>query len=218
MTEKNNSNLFHQYMKTLQPEAVILANGLFPTHPIPLTVLQRAKYLCCCDGAAANLQRKPDAIVGDGDSLSPSLKEYYKDIIHTESEQEYNDLTKATRFCLEQGFRHIAYVGATGKREDHTLGNISLMAYYKKLGVEPVFLTDYGCLTVHKGYHELLTFKGQQVSIFNISCSELSGEGLKWNLSPYHSFWQGTLNEATGEKIMLHGDGIFMVFRNYDAE
>ena len=218
MTDKDNSTTFHRSLTTLQPKAVILANGQFPTHPIPLTVLQNAQYLCCCDGAAANLQRKPDAIVGDGDSLSPSLKENYKDIIHTESEQDYNDLTKATRFCLERGFRHIAYVGATGKREDHTLGNISLMAYYKKLGVEPVLLTDYGCLTVHKGYHELPTFRGQQVSIFNISCSELSGEGLKWNLRPYQNLWQGTLNEAMDEKIILHGDGLFMVFRNYDAE
>ena len=30
-----------------QPDAVILANGQFPTHSIPLSVLKQAHYLCC---------------------------------------------------------------------------------------------------------------------------------------------------------------------------
>ena len=33
-------------------EAVILANGEYPVHPLPLQVLADAKYVVCCDGAA----------------------------------------------------------------------------------------------------------------------------------------------------------------------
>ena len=82
---------------------VILADGDFPTSPEPLKILSEASFVCCCDGAAEKLiafGRIPDAIVGDGDSLSPEFKAQYKDILHTESEQEYNDLTKATRFVV----------------------------------------------------------------------------------------------------------------------
>ena len=202
-----------------QPDAVILANGQFPTHSIPLSVLEQAHYLCCCDGAVNNLRRKPDAIVGDGDSLAPDFKQNYGDIIHIIDEQEYNDLTKATQFCMQKGFKKMAYIGATGKREDHTMGNISLMVYYtRELRLDVTLLSDHGYFTVHKGYCELQTFERQQVSIFNINCSELSGEGLKWEPYAYQSLWQGTLNEALSTKTRLHGDGYFMVFRTYDAK
>ncbi|MCR5642044.1 MAG: thiamine diphosphokinase, partial [Prevotella sp.] len=106
-------------------DAVILADGEFPTADIPLQILREAKFLCCCDGAAAKAITQgfmPDAIVGDGDSLTPEFKTRYAAIIHLEKEQDDNDLTKATRFCLEKGFRSIAYLGTTGKREDHTIG------------------------------------------------------------------------------------------------
>ncbi len=55
---------------------VLLANGDFPRHPVPLTILRRAGSLICCDGAAANLPAgiEPDAVVGDGDSLPPAAR------------------------------------------------------------------------------------------------------------------------------------------------
>ena len=34
------------------PEAVILANGEYPTHTLPLRILEEAKFVACCDGAA----------------------------------------------------------------------------------------------------------------------------------------------------------------------
>ena len=34
------------------PEAVILANGEYPTHVLPLKILEEAKFVICCDGAA----------------------------------------------------------------------------------------------------------------------------------------------------------------------
>ena len=34
------------------PEAVILANGEYPTCPVPLTMLEEASFVACCDGAA----------------------------------------------------------------------------------------------------------------------------------------------------------------------
>ena len=47
-------------------------------------------------------------------------------IVHV-TEQETNDLNKAFRYCLANGWTDIVILGATGKREDHTLGNIGLL-------------------------------------------------------------------------------------------
>lgn len=207
---------------TWQFDAVVLCAGDFPTHDIPLCVLRDAPYLCCCDGAAVQAVSyglRPDAIVGDGDSLPDDFKRQYSGIIHLVSEQEYNDMTKATRHCIRRGARRIAYVGATGKREDHTMGNISLLAYYlDSLSVQPVMLTDYGFFVPASGSRTFGSFARQQVSIFNVSSRSISSEGLRWPSYAYSALWQGTLNEAEADTFTLRADGTYIVYRTYEPK
>lgn len=209
---------------------VILGAGDFPTSPEALAVLQNAEYLCCCDdagkeyierlenGALTNC-RFPNAIVGDGDSLPQEFKEKYADIYHQVDEQDYNDLTKATRFCMAQGYKKIHYLGVTGKREDHTLGNIALMVFYShEFGIIPTIVTDYGTFTVHEGNCTLKTFTRQQVSIFNLSCTRLESKNLKWDAYAYKELWQGTLNEALADNVEFIADGEYIIFRTHVAK
>ena len=207
---------------TWQFDAVVLCAGDFPTHDIPLCVLRDAPYLCCCDGAAVQAVShglQPDAIVGDGDSLPDDFKRQYSGIIHLVSEQEYNDMTKATRHCIRRGARRIAYVGATGKREDHTMGNISLLAYYlDSLSVQPVMLTDYGFFMPASGSRTFGSFARQQVSIFNVSSRSIVSEGLRWPSYAYSALWQGMLNEAEADTFTLRADGTYIVYRTYEPK
>ena len=207
--------------------AVILAAGDFPTHVIPLRVLRTAENLIVCDGALENLleyEIEPTAVVGDGDSLSDTLKQRYAHICHPISEQEFNDLTKATLFARSHlkmdASTHMrprfCYLGATGKREDHTLGNISLMLYYhRQLGIDPVMITDYGYFVVASGTTRFDSFPGQQVSIFNTTCKELNSIGLKWDIYPFNELWQGTLNEALSNEFTIHADGDYLIYRTH---
>lgn len=208
--------------ETWQYDAVVLCAGDFPTHDIPLCVLRDAPYLCCCDGAAVQAVShglQPDAIVGDGDSLPDDFKRQYSGIMHIVSEQEYNDMTKATRHCIRRGARRIAYVGATGKREDHTMGNISLLVYYlDSLSVQPVMLTDYGFFVPASGSRTFGSFARQQVSIFNVSSRSIVSEGLRWPSYAYSALWQGTLNEAEADSFTLRADGTYIVYRTYEPK
>lgn len=204
-------------------DAVIVCNGAFPTHPLPLSIVDNASYLCCCDGAAqAVLSRgtkAPDAIVGDGDSLPEALKQQYAHLLHLEDEQDYNDMTKATRFCMQRGARKIAYIGATGKREDHTLGNISLLAYYvQTLHIRPTLYTDYGTFLPIQGTQSFASFKGQQVSLFNIDCTEMESTGLKWPVFAAKTWWQTSLNEALTDQFSITANGTYLVFRTYETK
>ena len=195
-------------------DAVILAHGDFPQAEIPLDLLRQAPFVCACDGAV-NHYPQADAIVGDGDSVPESLRNRLIQI----EEQEDNDLTKATRYCLSKGMKRIVYLGTTGKREDHTLGNISLIVrYVQEMGIEPLLATDYGWFVVAEGESEFASFKGQQVSIFNMTCNALSSEGLLWQAYPYRQWWQGTLNESAGDAFTLKGDGFYLVYRTYQAK
>lgn len=200
-------------------DAVILANGDFPRHPVALAILRSGCPVVCCDGAASHLPFSPTAVVGDGDSLSLEEKKRLGDIFHQVDEQEDNDLTKATRLCLARGWRQIAYLGATGKREDHTMGNISLLVrYMRDMGLRPTMITDYGYFTPARGRQLFSAFPRQQVSIFNYGCRELASEGLRWQAYPYQMDWQGTLNEAVGHSFTLTADGYYLVFRTFKAK
>ncbi len=197
------------------PEAVILANGEYPTHPLPLQMLEEAKFVACCDGAANEYISRgytPDVIIGDGDSLSPEYKERFSPIIHQIADQETNDQTKAVHFLQEKGFRKIAIVGATGKREDHTLGNISLLMEYMKEGMEVRIVTDYGVFMPINGTQTFESHPGQQISIINFGAKELKGEGLVYPLSDFTNWWQGTLNEATANEFTIHCTGEYLIF------
>ena len=192
-------------------DVVVVANGQYPSHPVPLAVLRQAPHVVCCDGAIRHL---PDAevVIGDGDSV-PEL--FRSRLIQIE-EQDDNDLTKATRYCISQGWHKIAYLGATGLREDHTLGNISLlMRYYRELHVDGIMFTDHGFFTPASDNRTFSSQQGQQVSVFNFGCTRLSSENLKWPCSPFSQWWQGTLNESISDTFSIHSDGYYLVYQTY---
>ena len=74
-------------------------------------------------------------------------------------------------------------------------------------------ITDYGIFSAHSGETHIQTFPHQQVSIFNLTCKNLSSQGLKWEAYACQELWQDTLNEALGNSITLTGDGEYLVYR-----
>jgi len=200
-------------MKEL-PDIVILANGSFPTHPVPLSILNRAKHVIACDGAVSHYP-EADVIIGDGDSVPDVCRGKFIQI----DEQEDNDLTKATLYCLRQGWQRIAYLGCTGLREDHTLGNIALlMRYFREMGISGTMFTDHGFFSPSQGDRTFQSFSGQQVSIFNFGSTRLRSEGLKWNSYAYKEWWQGTLNESLANHFSVLADNYYLVYQTYDAK
>ncbi len=199
-------------------DAVVLAGGDFPTAEQPLRILYNAPFVACCDGAADSYiatGRVPDAIVGDGDSISSYNRAKYAARLHIFAEQESNDQTKAVRFLMEKGMRRIAIVGATGRREDHTIGNISLLIEYARAGAEVHSYTNHGVFIPCNGNTTLPCRKGQQVSIFSITAKNMSAEGLLYPIYDFTNWWQGTLNECTDEEFTIHAEGEYLLFVNY---
>ena len=187
---------------------VILADGAFPNNDDTLAYLKKAQKIICCDGAIHQLEKikiLPDMIVGDLDSISPAEKEKYSDRLYQDSNQDTNDLTKAMQWCLDHNIREVVVLGATGKREDHTLGNIGLLAEHCHRMIWS-FLTDYGWFVPIRKSSTIQSKAGQQVSIFcfDPQCS-ITSSGLKYPLiqRQFKLPWEGTLNEAEKEHFSL---------------
>jgi thiamine pyrophosphokinase len=202
-------------------EIVILADGAFPTHEIPLSYLRNAEKIICCDGSIEHLINfglEPYAIVGDMDSISTELADKYADRIFHDNEQESNDLTKAVNWCVSRGFNDIVVTGATGKREDHTIGNISLLVEYCRYA-NVIMATDTGIFRTYYNSAEIKTFPKQQVSIFSIdSDTEVTSVGLKYQLNKTKltNWWVATLNETLSDSFFLNfKSGRIIVFLKY---
>jgi thiamine pyrophosphokinase len=202
-------------------KTVILANGQYPSHAVPVGYLEEADLIVCCDGAAEKLVSHgmdPGIITGDLDSVSPELKRKYKSILVHDGDQETNDLTKAVKWCISQGINEIAILGATGIREDHTLGNISLLADYNR-DIKAIMLTDTGSFQVFYRTVTIDSFPGQQVSLFSLDPNmAVTSHGLRYPLQDLKlaSWWRGTLNETTGDSFtLIFEGGTMIVFKEY---
>ena len=191
------------------PKIVILANGLFPTAQRSLDLLKAADLLICCDGAADKLIAKgmsPQVIIGDMDSLSSEVSELYASLMIQSDDQETNDLTKAVHYCIEKGYPSVTVLGATGLREDHTLGNISLMMeYYPRIEVQ--IISDYGVFFLTQSGEQVPTFVGEKISFFSIDNRvRVSSTGLKYALNDLQlsNWYRASLNEATANHFILN--------------
>lgn len=213
-------------MEKVMFDAVILAAGDFPTHPWVTPLLDHPHVVCCDSAAMTYLQsgRQPWCSIGDGDSLSDQVKASLQFL--TIPDQETNDLTKAVLWVTKRlgAEARIAILGATGRREDHTLGNISLLAEYQNMGLDVTMLTDHGVFLTCKGDRtfsptdfpvplEILT--GHEFSVFNLTSSKLTSQGLRYPLYAFQRHWQGTLNEVTTPTFSIQADGAYLVFLSF---
>lgn len=197
---------------------LLLADGDYPVHPIPLNLLKSGLPVVCCDGAANRFIDEgglPQAIVGDGDSLREDIRQRFAHLLHIESEQESNDLSKAVRYICEQGEKEIIILGATGGRECHTLGNISLLMDYHRRGLRVRMLTNHCELRPACGEQIFQVVPGQQISIISFGARNLKSYGLRYPLYDFDNWWQGTLNEALSTSFTIYAEGDYLVMIDY---
>lgn len=207
--------------------AVIVGNGQFPKKEYPLYLLESADYVVCCDGALDTYLRhfrnrtlrRPDVVIGDMDSLSKKAAAKFSDIAVRIEEQETNDQSKAFHYILEHfpDVDTIHILGATGKREDHTIGNLSLlMEYARELGGQggaaggrEVFVdivSDWSSAFAITDTSDLNIGEGRSISIICPDNSlKIKSKGLVWPTDNvvFDNLWKATLNRAATDCIRL---------------
>lgn len=203
---------------------VIICDGSFPRTEYPRYLIRTADFIICCDGALKKFirnskaifgaERLPDRVVGDMDSLPESLRKKHADIIVKIDEQEHNDQTKAFRWAMEniEDIESITILGATGQREDHTIGNISLLMEYARMydlegmGIQVQMITDHATIVAVTDTVEMDCGEGRQISILSPDNTlRIKSEGLRWKTDDvvFDNWWKATLNVAVQDNIRL---------------
>ena len=187
----------------MKSSVVIVANGEFPKKDgVAWRLLAAAKRVVCCDGAADTYRRRfrrwPDVIIGDFDSVR--VRSVPCRVIH-DADQDTNDLEKAMTYCVKQGWRNPIIVGATGKREDHAIGNV-----FRALDYGCEIVTDRGRFVPVCGKASFKVAKGSAVSIFAPDPkTRMTSNGLEWPLDDvkFKNLYCATLNRTTATRVSL---------------
>ena len=114
--------------------ALLIANGEVTASEIKKIRDEQFDLIVAADGGALAAQKygyDPDYVIGDFDSLTPQAKlKLPKTQFILRPSQELNDLEKTLKFCERKKVAQITILGACGKRLDHTLNNLSVLARY----------------------------------------------------------------------------------------
>ena len=205
---------------TDRPAVVILAAGDFPHSEVARALLTEAHEVICCDGAAEEYCATgaiPAAVVGDFDSLSEQLRTQLADRLHHRPDQDVNDLWKALTLAIERGAREVTVLGAFGRREDHSIGNLMLCAA-RMNEVDIHAVGDRGTFEFIDRDSRFESFAGQQVSLFTLSpATEISTLGLRYEppQNRLAAMWQGVSNESLGGEFTIRTNGPTIVYRKF---
>lgn len=180
----------------------IIANGMNPETPQERAALAMCDGCVCCDrlppeGAPRLLQ-----IVGDLDTLKAEVAPEL--LTALPEDQETNDLTKAVMWVQQHvPEATLAFFGVTGKREDHTLANLSLIAGYG-LPAE-VFTASGQMVLLPAGTHRVPTVPQGAVSLLSFVPQRVTAEGVRWPVQNLllETLWRATLNQATGSEVTV---------------
>ncbi len=117
-----------------------------------LSELKPAEIICADSGAGylRAIGIVPHVIIGDMDSLSPDMLEYFKErgsrIIRFPAGKSETDTQLALEYAFGIAPDEIYVFGAFGTRIDHTLANVSLLALGLEKGIQ-IKLIDEWCET-----------------------------------------------------------------------
>ncbi len=213
---------------------VIIVSGGSIEETFALQVFEEVQpqYVLGVDGGLAFLYANrivPTHILGDFDSVSPHIIEYYKTktdipILQFQPEKDATDTELAVRFAIELGVEEMIILGATGTRLDHVMANIQVLKIAHDHDVKAYIIDAHNrislmekhvCLKREEAY-------GRYFSIFPLggSVENLSIRGAKYPLegytvSPYDS--RCVSNEWEEEIVEIHfADGIVILMETRD--
>jgi len=194
----------------------LLLNGEPPKN---LPEFSNYKIICATDGAYQFLKEKkivPNFISGDFDSLTDLPKDI--EVIHTPN-QDFTDFDKILQILFEKGFKNVDVFGASGKEQDHFLGNLHTAIQWKeKLNL--TFFDNHSRYFLADKNTEILNSVDKTISLVPFpEATSIKTKGLQYSLNDENlTFGQriGTRNKAVKNKVEISfKTGELFIFINH---
>ena len=165
---------------------LVLCNGEAPPPEFINHLKSEASLFIATDGAgntALDYGIVPDVIIGDLDSFKKPDELQVKLI--KDEDQETNDLEKALNYSLSKEYDVVTVIGASGKRIDHTLKNLSVLKQFTPKFTSLTFRDIYGATYLCPIEHDVDFPVGTAVSLFPLSgrVHGITTQGLKYALN-----------------------------------
>lgn len=196
-------------------KAIIIGGGKAPSIDLLTKEMQEASYIICADSGADCLYKydiMPDYILGDMDSINKKAFSYFKEkgvnMDQYPKDKDFTDALITLNKAIELNADTIAFLGCTGNRIDHILGNLGLLEICLKKHVKAyikdenntIFLTD-----------KDIVLKPQKPSYFSLQAYGSNVEGVtlrnaKFPLEDYTLKMGDTLttsNEFTDKDLYI---------------
>jgi thiamine pyrophosphokinase len=163
--------------------ALVIANGEPPKKQRLQSLVREANIVICADGGANTALKAgivPHAIVGDLDSIHTEALVKFRNVpTYEDRDVETTDLEKTITWAIKAKYDHITVVGASGKRIDHSIGNLGVIAkFYPDAIVR--FVDDLGEICYVGRELRFEAKKGDVVSLIPLNrCVGVVTEGLR---------------------------------------
>jgi len=206
---------------------LILSGGEKPGTRLLLKEKKAAGTIIAADtdlGVLKRLKVTPDTIIGDLDSVKDKYVGYFLklgvEVIRLEVRKNETDTEAALDLAMKRGAEEIVILGGTGKRLDHTLGNIMLLKRAYDSGVKAYLKDRHTLIQVGTGKIEICGKNGEVVSLLPIGDGAVVGgvKGLFYpldNLTLTNSHTRGVSNKMTGQKAVIDvAHGMVIVIQN----
>lgn len=204
-------------------KAVILCDGALSKKTSVKDKVSQSDLFIAADGGAKHarqLSLQPDVIIGDLDSYNPDGNET-AEVIH-DSDQETNDLEKALSHAAKNHIQDVIVYGATGKRLDHTLKNLSVMKQFNPQFNTLVFKDEYSDIRLVQSPFVKEFEPGTSISLFPLSgrVDGITTKGLKYPLKNEfleNGVRDGSSNKTVEKKVEIEfKNGDLLLFINHN--
>lgn len=187
--------------------ALIICDGERPDAELLRRTAAAADLVIATDGAAAwatTAGVRPQVVIGDFDSLRELEGNWEVVDAGPHEQQENSDAEKALLLALGRGADRVAFLGATGRRLDHTLANVWLAARFHQQA-DIVLLDDYSECRIVSVPVRLATTPGTVISLIPLTLDVvLRTGGLRWPVDgPLPPGTLSLSNQATAEEVTV---------------
>lgn len=218
----------HHVVRDLQEPALIIANGEACSEELLGQLLEWSPFVVVLDGAihrVLELNIKVDVLLGDFDRNEVPLdviraRQDAIEIVHT-PDQEKTDLEKAIDFLVGKGHRAVNVVWATGRRADHTIGNITSIVRFRDQ-ITVTMIDDYSVIYQLPRAFQKWYPKGTSISLVPVGAVHgIVTENLLYNLNDETlalGYRIGTCNEVAQEGMVTisHREGDLLMMECHD--